>query len=65
MIDVEQSSLLVVRVYNDKIPLFRSCMAKLYKEVNKIGFNQDIISKKEREVFNEVVEAMANESNGS
>jgi len=40
-------------------------MAKLYKEVNKIGFNQDIISKKEREVFNEVVEAMANESNGS
>lgn len=65
MIEVEHASIFQVKVYNEKIPLFRSAMAQLYKEVNKPGFNKDILNRKQKEVFNEVVEAMANESNGS
>jgi len=63
MIEVEHAAIFQVKVYNEKIPLFRSAMAQLYKEVNKPGFNNDILNRKQKKVFNEIVEAMANESN--
>lgn len=65
MIEISQVSILDIKVYDEKIAHFRAAMASIYKEINKPGFNKDILTRKQREVFNEVVEEMAHENEQS
>lgn len=44
----------------DDVPAFRAAMAKLYAEVNAVGFGKRLgLSKDERAVFNDVVEQLS------
>ena len=64
MIEVQEQNHLIIIVDNDRIDLFKSAMAKLYQETNRIGFHFRILDKDEQDIFNEVTEELALLNNG-
>ena len=55
MSEVTTDLVLTVNVYNDRIPVFRSMIAKLYQEHRKAGFKIRILTEEEEDEFEDFI----------
>lgn len=60
MSDVTTDLVLTVNVYNDRIPIFRSVIAKLYQEHKRAGFKIRFLTGQEEEEFEDFVTQVLN-----